>query len=70
MQTVDGGFALAGYIDSYGRGADFWLVKTDANSNAVGVESGLAWIDSSADTITLYRGATDVYWNYVRVRLW
>ena len=34
------------------------------------VESGLAWTDSTADTITLYRGATDPYWNYVRVRIW
>jgi len=39
------------------------LVKTD-------VESGLVWTDSTADTITLYRGAADTYWNYVRVRIW
>lgn len=29
IQTADGGFALAGYTDSYGAGGrDFWLVKT------------------------------------------
>ena len=64
VQTVDGGYALAGYTASFGAGAnDFWLVKTD-------VGSGLAWVDSTADTITLYRGAIDTSWNYVRVRLW
>jgi hypothetical protein len=32
VQTVDGGFALAGHTDSYGAGeGDMWLVKTDAN---------------------------------------
>ncbi|MFB0514424.1 MAG: hypothetical protein ACETVQ_02490 [Candidatus Bathyarchaeia archaeon] len=64
VQTVDGGYALAGYTYSFGAGgADFWLVKTD-------VESGLAWTDSTANTITLYRGATDIQWNYVQVRIW
>jgi hypothetical protein len=64
VHTADGGYAIAGYTESFGAGTgNFLLVKTD-------VESGLAWIDSSANTITLYRGATDAYWNYVRVRLW
>jgi len=70
VQTGDWGYALTGYTESFGAGCDFWLVKTDASGNTGGVESGLAWIDSSADTITLCRGATDPYWNYVRVRLW
>ena len=64
VQTSDGGYAIAGFTYSFGAGdADFWLVKADA-------ELGLAWTDSTANTITLYRGATDSYWNYVRVRIW
>ncbi len=69
--TGDDGYALAGWTSSFGAGNyDFWLVKTDASGNIGGVESGLAWTYSSANTVTLYRGATDTYWSYVRVRLW
>lgn len=64
IRTIDGGYALVGWTKSFGTGShDFWLVK-------IGSESGLAWTDSTADTVTLYRGATDPYWNYVRVRIW
>jgi hypothetical protein len=64
VQTSDGGYAIAGYAEVHGPGGyDFWLVK-------IGVESGLTWTISTADTITLYRGATDPYWNFVRVRIW
>ena len=64
VQTSDGGYAIVGETDSFGAGSfDFWLVR-------ISMESGVAWTDSTADTITLYRGATDSYWNYVRVRIW
>jgi hypothetical protein len=64
IETDNEGWAAAGFTASTGQGAkDFWLVK-------INTESGLAWTDSTADTITLYRGATDLYWNYVRVKVW
>ena len=64
IQTSDGGYAIVGSTSSYGAGSrDFWFVKTEA-------ESGLMWTDSAADTVTLYRGATDLYWNFVRVLIW
>jgi hypothetical protein len=64
VQTGDEGYALAGYTYSFGAGSyDAWLVKTDA-------ELGLFWTYSSLNAITLCRGATDLDWNYVQVRIW
>jgi hypothetical protein len=67
IQTNDGGYQLFGYTRSFGFGnianTDWYIVKTD-------IEGGLAQIDSNANSITLYRGATDAYWNYIRVRIW
>jgi len=64
VETSDGGYAIAGETSSYGAGNyDFLLVKT-------GQEIGLAWTGLTNSTITLYRGLTDPYWNYVRVRMW
>jgi len=54
VQTDDGGYALAG---------DSGLVKSD-------IESGLIQTGLTSNSITLYRGSTDLYWNYVRVRIW
>jgi len=31
---------------------------------------GLAWTNSTTDTITLCRGSIDPYWNYLRIRGW
>ena len=71
IATPDGGYVVAGYTYPSG-GGDFWLVKTDASGNVFPYrfKYGLAWTDSTADTITLYRGTTDPYWNYVRVLIW
>ncbi|MCF7809999.1 T9SS type A sorting domain-containing protein [bacterium] len=36
IQTVDGGYALAGYTESFGAGGrDMWLVKTDADGDSL-----------------------------------
>jgi hypothetical protein len=35
VQTIDGGFALAGFMNSSSSGYDFYLVKTDAVGNMV-----------------------------------
>jgi hypothetical protein len=67
IQTSDGRYAIVGQTRSFGYGSstnfDWYLIKVDS-------ESGLAQIDSTTNSVTLYRGATDSYWNFVRVRIW
>jgi hypothetical protein len=78
VQTSDGGYLFAGYTYSFGAGTpnypNFWLVKTDSSGVLQWVHDrfkyGLALTDSTNNAITLYRGASDFYWNYVRVRIW
>jgi hypothetical protein len=74
VQTSNGGYAIAGYTSSYGVGTpanpNFWLVKTDAFGLIEDLGVGLTITGYTADTLTLYRGTNDPYWNYVRVRIW
>ena len=66
VQTKDGAYTLISHMQSFGAGGyDVYLIKVSGEG-----ESGLAWTDSTVNTVTLYRGANDVYWNYVRVRIW
>ncbi len=43
--------------------------KTDA-FGLTELELGLTITNSDADTLTLYRGINDPYWNYLRVVVW
>jgi len=66
VQTKDGSYTMVGYTNSFGAGGnDVYLVEVGVEG-----ESGLAWTDSTVNTITVYRGANDIYWNYVRVKIW
>ena len=49
IQTSDGGYALAGWTDSYGNGYyNFWLVKTDSQGNQQWTQTYGASGDSEA----------------------
>jgi hypothetical protein len=69
ISTVDGGYALAGFKESPGV-FHFWLVKTDAFGLTKDIGTGLATVGYTADTIILYKGKIDPYWNYVKVCIW
>jgi len=65
VQTSDGGYALAGYTESYGAGsADFWLVKMDASGYLP--ENIKVHHQSDAETLpSTYYNDFDlvIYWN-------
>jgi predicted secreted protein len=61
----DGTYVVAGNRVYNSTDTDFVLYKISGEG-----ESGLAWRDSTVNSLTLYRGANDIYWNYVRVQIW
>ena len=65
VQAADGSFVIDGTLVYNAANSDTVLIKVNSEG-----ESGLAWTDSTANSMTLYRGANDIYWNYVRVQLW
>jgi len=70
VQTSDGGYALVGPTLSYGVGKmDVYLVKADAYG-LMELDIGVAISGSTSDTIILYRGKIDPYYNYIRIQIW
>lgn len=65
IQTSDGGYAISGHLQWHGL-----FIKTDITGNTENFYYGLGWVDSTQNTITLYRGIHDTDWNYIRVRIW
>jgi hypothetical protein len=62
--TQDGGYAMVGAVAT-DTISQLEIIKTASTQ-----EVGLAWSDLTSSAITVYRGADDPYWNYVRVRIW
>jgi len=55
--TTDEGYAMVDITDSFGAGGlNFLMTQTSVKG-----ESDLAWTDSMAHSLTLYRDATNVY---------
>jgi hypothetical protein len=70
VQTSDGGYALAGFTDSFRSGKRVcYLVKTDQLGLA-DLQWGITIAGITPDSITLYRGTIDPYYNFVRVVIW
>ena len=71
IQTDDERYVMAGYILQLPLVADLWLIKTGVDdAHARFHTSGLTWTDSTPNTLIFYRGESDVFWNYLRVRIW
>lgn len=63
--TADGGYVVTGYSHSPTNSYDVFLIKTEIN-----IEQGLARVSTTNNTITVYRGEDDRYWEYVRIQIW
>jgi hypothetical protein len=61
VASQDGSFVLAGYNNEY---------KIILYKATVVLESGLANVATTNNTITVYRGLDDSYWQYVRIQVW
>ena len=75
VETGDGGYALAGYTDSFGLGSEAWLVKTEPWGDVVPPEIGLPMQEPSANTepdqnVAVRVNVTDFGTGVYNVTLW